>query len=157
MIEGSVQIGEDQALVSYLNSRRGGWMNLTRAHRPKLNEQPGHLIVQTEHVIMASAPDRDAQVAVVPAGGGVEERPIEIVLIGGKTVHGFIAATEKQRLSDYIGAQAGRFMGLQRATLAPDGRVLGDLALHIGAIEILRDLRASAPIDEGPTQPEPLA
>src|SRR5579872_7272518 len=87
MIEGSVQIGEDQALVSYLNSRRGGWMNLTRAHRPKLNEQPGHLIVQTEHVIMASAPDRDAQVAVVPAGGGVEDRPIEIVLIGGKTVH----------------------------------------------------------------------
>jgi hypothetical protein len=157
MVEGHVQIGEDQALVSYLNSRRGGWMNVTRAHRPKLNEQPGHLIVQTEHVIMASAPDKDAQVTVAPAGAGIEERPIEIVLLGGKTVHGFISTTDKQRLSDYIGAQAGRFMGLQRATLAGDGRSLGDLALQIGAIELLRDLRASAPIDEGPTNVEPLA
>jgi len=90
-------------------------------------------------------------------GGAVEERPVEIVLIGGKTVHGFVNAADKQRLSDYIGAQAGRFMGLQRATFAADGRSLGDLALSIGAIEILRDLRASAPIDESSTLQEPLA
>jgi hypothetical protein len=40
-------------------------------------------------------------------------------------------------------------MWLQRATLATDGRALGDLALHMGAIEILKDLRDTAPIDEG--------
>ena len=156
MIEGNILIGEDQALVPYLNSRRGGWMNVTRAHRPKLNEAAGHIIVQSEHIILASAPDGDVQIAVAPSAG-VEERPVEVVLIGGKTVHGFVSAAEKQRLSDYIGAQAGRFMGLQRATIQPDGRLLGDLALHTGAIEILKDLRATAPIEEGPSALEPSA
>ena len=156
MIEGSVLIGEDQALVPYLNSRRGGWMNVTRAHRPKLNEPQGHVLVQSEHIILASAPDGDVQI-VVSSAGGIEERPVEVVLIGGKTVHGFVSAASQQRLSEYIGAQAGRFMGLQRATLAPDGRALGDLALHTGAIEILRDLRATAPIDEGSSLMEPNA
>ncbi len=156
MIEGNVLIGEDQALVPYLNSRRGGWMNLTRARRPKLGEAPGHIIVQSEHIIIASAPDHDVQIAIAPSGG-IEERPVEVVLLGGKTVHGLVAAADKQRLSDYIGAQAGRFMGLQRATLVPDGRVLGDLALHTGAIEILKDLRDTAPIDEGASLVEPIA
>jgi hypothetical protein len=156
MIEGHILIGEDQVLISYLNSRRGGWMNVTRAHRPKLNEPPGHIIVQSEHVILASAPDSDIQIATPPAGS-VEERSVEVVLIGGRTVRGFVSAAAQQRLSDYIGAQAGRFMGLQRAVLHPDGRVLGDLALHTGAIEILKDLRDNAPIEETVTGVDPIA
>jgi hypothetical protein len=156
MLEGHVLIGEDQALVPYLNSRRGGWMNVTRAHRPKLGEPPGHVIVQSEHIILASGPDGDIQIAIAPSGG-VEERPVEVVLIGGRVVRGFVSAAAQQRLSDYIGAQAGRFMGLQRATLMPDSRALGDLALHTGSIEILKDLRDTAPIDEGPSLLEPSA
>jgi hypothetical protein len=155
MIEGYILIGEDQALAPYLNGRRGGWMNVTRAHRPKLNEAQSHIIVQSEHIIMATAPDHDVQIATAPPSG-VEDRNIEVVLIGGKTVHGFITAAAQQRLSDYLGSQTGKFMWLQRATLAPDGRALGDLALHIGAIEIMKDLRANAPIEEGSSIVEPL-
>jgi hypothetical protein len=155
MLEGHIMIGEDQALVPYLNGRRGGWMNVTRAHRPKLNEQPGHVIVQSEHVILATAPDHDVQIATAPPSG-MEERNVEVVLIGGKTVHGFVSAAAQQRLSDYISAQTGQFMWLQRASLMPDGRALGDLALHMGAIEILKDLRANAPIEEGSSIVEPL-
>ena len=156
MIEGHILIGEDQALVPYLNSRRGGWMNVMRAHRPKLGERPGHFIVQSEHIILASSPDGDVQVAVAPSSS-VEERNVEIVLIGGKVVRGFVSAAAQQRLSDYIGAQAGRFMGVQRASLPPEGRSLGDLALHTGAIEILKDLRDDAPIDEAPSMIGPIA
>jgi hypothetical protein len=150
MVEGHILIGEDQALVPYLNGRRGGWMNVTRAHRPKLNEAPQHVILQSEHIIMATAPDGDLTIATVPTTG-VEERAIEVVLLGGKVVRGFVTAAAQQRLSDYIGAQTGKFMGLQRATLAPDGRTLGDVALHIGAIQLLKDLRDTAPIEEGPS------
>lgn len=150
MVEGHILIGEDQALVPYLNGRRGGWMNVTRAHRPKLNEQAGHIIVQSEHIIMATAPDHDVQIATAPPSG-VEERTVEVVLLGGKTLHGFVSAAAHQRLSDYIGSQTGKFMWLQRATLAPDGRALGDVALHIGAIQILKDMRDTAPLDEGPS------
>jgi hypothetical protein len=154
MVEGKILIGEDQALVPYLNGRRGGWMNITRAHRPKFNEALGHLIVQSEHIILATAPDHDVQIAIAPPSG-VEERNVEVVLIGGKVMHGFVSAAANQRLSDYIGSQTGKFMWLQRATLATDGRALGDLALHMGAIEILKDLRDTAPIDEGHSTIEP--
>jgi hypothetical protein len=154
MVEGHILIGEDQALVPYLNGRRGGWMNVTRAHRPKLGEAPAHIIVQSEHIIMATAPDHDVQIATAPPSG-VEERSVEVVLLGGKIVRGFVNAAAQQRLSDYIGAQTGKFMWLQRASLMPDGRMLGDMALHMGAIEILKDLRETAPIEESPSMSDP--
>lgn len=156
MVEGFIQIGEDQALVPYLNGRRGGWMNVTRAHRPKLGEPPAHVIVQSEHIILATAPDGDVQIAVAPPSG-VEERSVEAVLLGGKVIRGFVTAAARQRLSDYIGSQTGKFMWLQRASLAADGRALGDIALHMGAIEILKDLNEGAPIEEGSSATEPLA
>jgi hypothetical protein len=156
MIEGHILIGEDQTLVPYLNGRRGGWMNVTRAHRPKLSEPPGHLIVQSDHIILATAPDGDVQIAAAPTAG-VEERGVELVLLGGKLMRGFVNATAKQRLSDYIGAQAGKFMCLQRASFVSDGREFGDLALNLGAIELVKDLRESAPIEESTSGVEPLA
>ena len=153
MIEGHLLVGEDQALVPFLNGRRGGWMNVNRAHRPKLNEAPAYMIVQSDHVILATAPDGDVQIATTPSTG-VEERNVEVVLLGGKIVHGFVTAAAKQRLSDYISAQTGKFMGLQRATLASDGRALGDVALHLGAIEFIRDRSYAAPIEESPSLSE---
>lgn len=156
MIDGHILIGEDQALVPYLNGRRGGWMNVVRAFRPKLGETPGHMVVQSDHVVLATAPDGDMQIATAPPSG-VEERSVEIVLLGGQVVRGIVSATAKQRVSDYIGAQTGKFTCLQRATLASDGRVLGDLALYVGAIELLKDLRSAAPINEAPSVGEPSA
>lgn len=154
MVEGHILIGEDQTLVAHLNGRRGGWINVTRAHRPKLAEPLGHIIVQSEHIILATAPDGDVQIAGAPSAG-VDERTVEAVLLGGRVVRGFVGAAAQQRLSDYIAAQAGRFMGIQRASLAPDGPALGDLALNTGVIEILKDLRDTAPVDEGHSATEP--
>jgi hypothetical protein len=156
MVDGFIHVGEDQALVPYLNSRRGGWMNVTRAHRPKLNEPPGHMIVQADHIVIATAPDGDVQIATAPPQG-VEERNVEIVLLGGKVVHGFVSAAARQRLSDYIASQTGKFMWLQRASLAADGRALGDLALYLGSIELLKDLRDGVAIEESSSAVEPIA
>jgi hypothetical protein len=156
VVEGHVHIVEDQALVNYLNSRRGGWVNLTRAHRPKLNEPPGHIILQSRHIVLASAPDGGLPVSRAPSSG-VEERGVEIVLLGGKIVRGFVTATSRQRLSDYIGALTGQFLGVQRASLALEGRALGDLALNMDAIDFLRDLRDHGTLDESPSATEPSA
>ena len=140
VIEGQVQIGEDQALVLYLNSRRGGWMNLTRAQRAKGDEYPSHMILQTDHVVIAAVPDGSVQVAAT-ASAGMVERGVEIALVGGKMLQGFLYASMQQRLSDIVAA-SGRFIGVMKATLQPDGRELGDIALHTGAIAFVRDLRA---------------
>lgn len=152
VIEGQVQIGEDQSLVLYLNSRRAGWMNLTRARRATGDEFPGHMILQADHVVMASAPDRNVQVAGAGAAGTVE-RGVEIVLVGGKMLQGFLHAAMQQRLSDVVAASQ-RFIGLTRATLLPEGRALGDLALHVSAIEFVRDLRPVTPAAGEPAVPE---
>ena len=149
VIEGYIHIGEDQSLVQYFSSRRGGWMNVTRARRTRTDDAPGHIIVQSEHVVMASAPDGGVMVTSAP---GAEERPVEVVLVGGHTIRGHLPAGPKQRLSDVIAAY-GKFIGITRATLS-DGRALGDLALNAGAIALLRDLRDAAPIDEGLSGPE---
>ena len=148
VIEGRVQIGEDQSLVLFLNSRRGGWVNLTRASRSKGDEYPGHMILQSDHVVIGSAPDRDVHVTGAQIAGTVE-RPVEIVLVGGKMLQGSLHAAAQQRLSDVVVA-SGRFVGITNATLQPDGRALGDIVLHTGAIVFVRDLRAdpSSPIEE---------
>ena len=148
VIEGRVQIGEDQALVLFLNSRRGGWVNLTRARRAKGDEYPGHMILQTDHVVIASAPDHDVSVTSGQIIGTVE-RAVEIVLVGGKMLQGSLHAAPQQRLSDVVVA-SGRFVGVTSVTLLPDDRQLGDIVLHTGAIGFVRDLRPQSvtPIDE---------
>jgi hypothetical protein len=144
-IEGMVRIGEDMPLTGFLNGRRAGWMNLTNARRPRTEEAPGHMMVQCDHVVMASAPDGNMLVAGHTVSGA-DHRPVEVVLVGGKTVRGNIPAASKQRLSDYV-VSAGRFMGLNDAILSPDGPSLGDVALHTGAIALVRDLRGAATPD----------
>jgi len=139
VIEGQVQIGEDQALVLFLNSRRAGWMNLTRAQRAQGDEYPGHMILQTDHVVIASAIDQGVVVGLTGLAG-VVERSIEIVLVGGRMIQGCLHAAAQQRLSDVVSA-SGRFIAVSKATLLPEGRSLGDVALHTGAIAFARDLR----------------
>ena len=148
VIEGRVQIGEDQSLVLFLNSRRGGWVNLTRARRSKGDEYPGHMILQTDHVVIASAPEKDVGVSGSQLMGTLE-RAVEIVLVGGKMIQGALHAAPQQRLSDVVAA-SGRFVGVTGAIMLPESHALGDIALHTGAISFVRDLRSdgTTPIDE---------
>jgi len=139
LVEGTIFIGEDMSLVSFLTSRKGGWMNMVDAHRPKLSEQPGHLIAQTDLMVLVSAPDEDLQV-VGPSGQGSGEREVELHLIGGKSIKGVLHLAPMQRISDYL-SHCGKFAGISRATLLPDDRMIGDVAVNTAAIALLREAR----------------
>jgi len=148
MLDGEIFIGDDAPLVQYLANRKGGWMNMVRARRPKLNENPGHLIVQTDHIVLASAPDGNVLV-LSQSSHGVGERAVDIVLMGGTTVKGILPLAPQQRLSDYL-SSSGRFVGVKAASLASDGRALGDVVIHSSAITMLRETRESAGPAIGP-------
>ena len=140
-VEGMVKVSANQSLVSFLNSR-SGWMSVTQARRTKDDEPEGHMIVQLDHIVMASAPDGRVQVASTPAAG-VDERIIEVTLLGGRAVRGYLPVAPGQRLSDCVAA-AGRFMGLTLARLFPEGQDVGDVAVQTATLAIVRDLRSAA-------------
>lgn len=148
MLEGEIYIGDDAPLVQYLANRKGGWMNMVHARRPKLNENPGHVIVQTDHIVLASAPDGNVLV-LSQSAIGVGERSVDIVLVGGTTVKGILPLAPQQRLSDYL-SSSGRFVGVRAASLASDGRTLGDVVIHSSAITMLREARETAGPAIGP-------
>jgi len=153
VVEGQVQIGEDQSLVSHLNSRRAGWVILTRAMRAKGDEYPGHMILQGQHVVIASAPDHNVVMATGTIAGTVE-RGVEIVLVGGRMIQGYLHAAAQQRLSDVVSAFP-HFVAVSRAVLQPEGRALGDIVLQSGAVAFVRDLRTdTAPGDAAQTETE---
>ena len=137
LVEGSIYIAEDMSLVNFLGSRKGGWMNMVDARRPKLQESPSHLILQTDLVVLVSAPDGNMTV-VGQAGAGAGEREIELHLIGGKTVKGVMYLAPMQRMSDYL-SHSGKFVGVAGASLQPEGAAIGDVAVNTAAIGMIRE------------------
>lgn len=142
LVEGTIFISEDMSLVAFLSSRKGGWMNMIDARRPKLDEDAGHLIVQTDLVILASAPEGNIQ-AVGPSGSGSGERAVELHLVGGKIIRGIMFLAPMQRISDYL-HHAGKFAGVTQAVLLPDGQEIGDVALNTSAIAMVRETQQEA-------------
>jgi hypothetical protein len=143
LVEGSIFIAEDMSLVNFLGSRKGGWMNMVDARRPKLQEAPGHLILQTDLVVLVTAPDENIQI-VGQAGAGAGEREVELHLIGGKAVKGTMSMAPMQRMSDYL-SHSGKFVGVAGATMQPEGSAIGDVAVNTAAIGMIRE---SKPVGE---------
>lgn len=140
LLEGLIHIAEDMSLVNFLGSRKGGWMNMVDAHRPKLHETPGHLIVQTDLVVIVSAPDGNV-LAVSQTGAGQGEREVEMHLIGGKRIRGVMFMAPMQRMSDYL-HQCGKFAGVTRAVLLPEHHELGDIAVNTSAIATVHEAKS---------------
>ncbi len=139
LLEGSVHIAEDMSLVNFLGNRKGGWMNFTDARRPKLQEEPRHMIVQTDLVVLVSAPDGDLQV-VSSSVTGHGERQVEIYLTGGKRIKGAMYLAPMQRMSDYL-HQCGKFVGVKAATILPENHELGDIAVSTAAIASMQETK----------------
>lgn len=139
LLEGSIFIAEDMSLVAFLGSRKGGFMNMVDARRPKLQEAPGHLIVQTDLVVLVSAPDANL-VVVGQASAGAGEREVEVYLIGGKTLRGVMYMAPMQRMSDYV-HHCGKFVGINKAVFVADGADVGDVAVNTSAIAMIREAR----------------
>jgi hypothetical protein len=139
LLEGSIYIAEDMSLIAFLGSRKGGFMNMVDARRPKLQETPGHLIVQTDLVVLVTAPDANVQV-VGSAGAGAGEREVELYLIGGKAIKGTMYLAPMQRLSDYL-HHCGKFAGIVNAQFVVDGTEIGDVAVNTSAIAMIREAK----------------
>lgn len=139
LLEGSIYIAEDMSLVAFLGNRKGGYMNMVDARRPKLQEAPGHLIVQTDLVVLVSAPDGNV-IVVGQAGAGAGEREVEVHLIGGKALRGVMYVAPMQRMSDYL-HHCGKFVGLARAVLVADNAEIGDVAVNTSAIAMIREAK----------------
>ena len=139
LLEGSIYIAEDMSLVAFLGNRKGGYMNMVDARRPKLQEAPGHLIVQTDLVVLVSAPDSNV-VVVGQASAGAGEREVEVHLIGGKALRGVMYVAPMQRMSDYL-HHCGKFVGLARAVFTADNAEIGDVAVNTSAIAMIREAK----------------
>ncbi|MBK7905542.1 MAG: hypothetical protein IPJ78_03170 [Gemmatimonadetes bacterium] len=139
LLEGHVHTAEDMSLVTFLGSRKGGWMNMMDARRPKLQEPPGHLIVQADLVVLATAPDHNVN-AVSQAVTGQGEREVELHLVGGKRIRGVMYLAPMQRMSDYL-HQCGKFAGLSRAVLLPEQAELGEVAVNTAAIATVAEAK----------------
>lgn len=138
-VEGVVKVGADQSLIAFLNARPG-WMTMTQARRTKSDDAEGFMIIQAEHIIMASAPDGRVSVQARTATAP-EERIVEFVLLGGRAVRGYLPVAPGQRLGDAVSAAGGRFVALSLARLYPEETDVGDIAISTGALALIRDLR----------------
>lgn len=141
MVEGSIHIGDEQSLLMYLATRKAGWMNMVGARRPKVTEPASHVVLQVDHIVMASAPD--GNVDVIGKAAGMGERHVEIVLLGGTAVRGTLLMAPMQRVSDYL-SQSGKFIGVRSARLGAEQRELGDVAIHSAAIAMMREAAPGA-------------
>ncbi len=139
LIEGAVHIAEDMSIVTFLGSRKGGWMNMMDARRPRLQDPPGHQIVQVDLVVIASAPDGNMH-AVSQSGAGSGEREVEMHLVGGKRIRGVMFLAPMQRMSDYL-HQCGKFVGITRAVLLPENHELGEIGVSTSAIVSVHEAR----------------
>lgn len=136
-LEAAIVVTDDMPLVAFLSSRKGGWMNAQDARDPRSGVTDAHVVLQTELIALASAPD--ANMAVMPTAGTTATlRPVEVRLLGGQTLRGTVAVAPGQRLSDYL-AQSGRFLGVTGATLLPAGAALGDVAVNTAAIRAIAE------------------
>jgi len=140
VLEATIVVTDDMALVTFLATRKGGWMNTQDVRDPKVDGVAAHVALQTDLIALASAPDANMTV-VATAGSGVAPRPVEVRLLGGQTLRGGLAIAAQQRLSDFL-AQAGRFVGLTDAVVLPNGAHLGDVAVNTTAIRAVVERQA---------------
>lgn len=142
VVEGGVFLSDGQALAPYLGSRKNGWVNVVSAVWRSEGELHHHAVLQTDHIVMATALDVDCPVQL-PLQGAVP-RDVDIMLHDGSRFRGSLHLGEQQRLSDYL-AGCGRFLPLLGVTRVADAEAIGDLALNAGCVKAVRDARVFDP------------
>lgn len=138
VVDGGLYLNDAQALAPYLGTRKNGWVNVVNAIWQREGEVHGHAVLQTEHVVIASAPDRDYPVQ--PANTIGVARAVDILLEDGTRVQGSLYLADRQRLSDFL-STCGSFMPLLAARRVHDGTELGDVAVNSGCVKAVRDAK----------------
>ncbi len=135
-VDGGIYLTDGQALAPYLGSRKNGWVNIVDATWGLEGELHKHAVLQTEHIVMASASRGDYPV-VASTQNGVP-RAVDILLEDGTRLQGNLLLGSKQRLSDYL-AGTGTFIALLEASRVQDGTAIGDVAVNSACVKAVRD------------------
>lgn len=67
--------------------------------------------------------------------------------MGGKSLRGTMSLAPMQRMSDYL-HHCGQFVGISKAVLVAENKPVGDVAVNISAIAMIREAR-----DESAAEP----
>jgi hypothetical protein len=141
-VDGDLYLNEGQALAPYLGSRKGGWVNIIRAHWPSLGETANHAVLQADHIFYCASVDRD-----IPVYGATAQptlRETDLSLEDGTTIRGTLHLAEKQRLSDYL-TSCGKFLPVLGAKRLPNNQELGDVAVNAACVRLVKDAKVFAP------------
>lgn len=138
VVDGGLYLTDSQALAPYLGTRKNGWVNVVNAVWRREGEVHRHAVLQTEHIVIASAPDRDYPVQ--PESQTGVPRSVDILLHDGTRVQGNLFLAERQRLSDFL-STCGAFLPLLAARRVHDGDPLGDVAVNGGCVKAVRDAK----------------
>ncbi len=142
VVEGGIFLTTGQALAPYLGSRKSGWVNIVNATWRREGELHNHAVLQADHIVLASSPDRDTPVQFATPGSVA--RRVDLSFDDGSRIRGSLHLAERQRLSDYL-AGCGNFLPLLDATRVPGGEVMGDIAVNSGCVKAVRDAKVFAP------------
>jgi len=138
VVDGGLFLTDGQALAPYLGSRKNGWVNIVNAVWQREGEVHRHAVLQTDHVVLALATDRDYPVQ--PATQVGVPRAVDILLEDGTRMQGSLFLAQRQRLSDFL-STCGSFLPLLDARRVHDDDELGDIAMNAGCVKAVRDAK----------------
>jgi hypothetical protein len=144
VLDGKISLSQGQSLASFLGSRNGGWVNIVDAECAAAGEFTPHLVLQVDHLALASSVDGD-----IPAEIGssvVAQRWVQLTLENDVAIRGCLFLAEHHRLSDYLHA-VGKFLPVSTATRVHDESVLGEVAINCSSIKVVRDVDVSAAVE----------
>ncbi|MFI5312008.1 MAG: hypothetical protein ACHQQ3_12285 [Gemmatimonadales bacterium] len=141
-IAGGLYLNDGQVLAPYLGSRKGGWVNVVNAKWLKEDRVLGHAVLQANQILMAWSPGGEIPVAGPIAGSAPRE--VEVLLVDGSQWRGVLHLGDRQRMSDFL-FNCGQFLPLLEAKRAPEGGVVGDVALNSAEVRLVRDTKVFTP------------
>ena len=142
VVDGGLYLTDGQALAPYLGTRKNGWVNVVSAVWQREGELHRHAVLQTDHIVIASATDKDYPVQ--PASQVGVPRAVDLLLDDGTRVQGSLYLAVRQRLSDFL-STCGTFLPLLGARRVHDGDELGDIAVNSGCVRAVRDAKVFEP------------
>ncbi len=138
-LSASVFIAVGQALAPFLSSRKGGWLNVTRAQWEFEGIVHPHAVVRDDDIAWMRPVEPD--VAVSMPGTVGESHDVDVLLEDRSCIRGRIVVAAGQRFSDYLAA-GGRFLPLNQARAADTGEEYGDIAINFEHVKAVRHVFA---------------
>jgi hypothetical protein len=135
ILDADARVPLGQSLATWLASRTR-YVNLTRIEWVGTGEVLPHMALKVDTVLWASS--RDGDLPFTGAAPAADARRVDVELEGGYLLSAGLLLVNHQRLTDYL-QSAPSFVPFREAELRPRGRLLGDVVVNHGAIQVVRE------------------